>query len=338
LPVSNSNNFLKDFLNLIKNKNVLITSHYNSDIDSLASALILQSICKKFGKKCCIYFKNLSKEADYAIKELNIKIENCDNISYDVIIILDVANPVQLKGLEEILNKVKIKIQIDHHKEGELYKIMDLYYIDKEATSTTEIITNFAKGLAINFYENIATLGILGILFDSNKLERANKNTFYDIIYLLEQNANYNNARNIFNKIVSSLEDDFSNRMARLKGLSRATLGKACKDLILALTEIGSFESEVSRSLILNGADVAITINRSVPTRISIRASERALLKKIDASKISKLIGEKFDGEGGGHKGAGIVTLKGIVEKEKVFNYAMQLINNECKSSESKDG
>lgn len=337
---TNSQNFLLDFIQEISNDKIGISFHSNADIDAIASSLITYQICKKYNSNCCIDIKpGIAKESKLALKELNIDINEC-NSDYDKLIILDAA------GLEQVLDIVSkpkkgILILIDHHSEGQLYKNSKLHYIDDEASSTTELVVTFSKELNLPLDEKISNLAILGIIFDSNKLERARKNTFESLAFLTEH-GNYKKSIFIYHNIIKYFEEDLSIRIAKLKGLSRLLIGKVCKDLIIALTEIGSYESLVSNSVIQSGADVVFVIKNkeSENNRISIRLSDRALLKGLDASYIAKLLGEKFHGEGGGHKGASIVSLQESenIEKEKFFSYLVNLINSMCNKSEIKNG
>ncbi|AFZ71132.1 exopolyphosphatase-like enzyme [Caldisphaera lagunensis DSM 15908] len=331
---TNTNNFLNDFINELKNGNIGISFHSNADLDAIASSLITYELCKRYNEKCCIDLKQgLSKESIIALKEINIEIKKCD-FNYDKLILLDNAGIEQVSNL--ISNKNIPLIVIDHHREGKIFQISKLYYIDDDASSTTEIVSSFASKLTINLDENISTLGILGILFDSNRLERASKSTLESLLYLMK-NGDYKKAISIYYKIIKGIEEDFSIKMAKLKGFSRAIIGKVCKDLIAVVTEIGSYESIVSRTLIQNGADVAFTIKykEGEDIRISIRISDKAISKGIDASNIARIVADKYNGEGGGHIGASIVTIKNKkpIEKEKFFSYLVNLINGICKES-----
>ncbi|MFP3143879.1 MAG: DHH family phosphoesterase [Caldisphaera sp.] len=337
---TNSQNFLSEFIEEINNGKIGISFHSNADLDALASSLIIYQICKKYNDNCCIDTKpGLSKESKIALKELNININEC-NSDYDKLIILDAGG---IEQVSEIISKPRrgVLILIDHHSEGELHKNSKLYYIDSEASSTTEIAVTFSNKLNLSFNESISNLAILGIIFDSNKLERARKNTFESLVFLTEH-GDYKKSISIYYNIIRSFEEDFSVRIAKLKGLSRLLVGKACGNLIVALTEIGSYESLVSSNIIQNGADVVFVIKNkeSNNSRISIRISDRALLYGIDASYIAKILGEKFQGEGGGHRGASIVSLpKNVdIEKEKFFSYLINFINGVCNKSEIKNG
>ncbi len=332
---TNSNDFLNNLINEIKEGSIAISFHSNADLDAIASSIIAYEICKRYNEKCCIDLKQgLSRESTIALRELNIEIREC-NSNYDKLILLDSA------GIEQVINLISNKkislILIDHHHEGKVFELSKLYYIDDEASSTTEIVSSFANKLNINLKENVSTLAILGILFDSNRLDRANKKTFESLLYLIK-NDNYKKAISIYYNIIREIEEDFSVKMAKLKGLSRALIGKICRNLIIALTEVGSYESIISRTLIQNGADVAFTIKykEGEDIRISIKASYKAIAKGIDTSNIATIIAEKYNGEGGGHIGASIVTLKNgnILEKEKFFSYLVNLINSMCKESE----
>ncbi|MCE4608677.1 MAG: DHH family phosphoesterase [Caldisphaeraceae archaeon] len=339
---SNLADFLNNFLQFIDNsKGIVITSHANADVDAISSSFLMQSICMELNKKCCVHFESISKEAKIVLDKLGIGSLQCKDLNVNQIVILDTANVSQMGEIGKTLIRKEIKkLLIDHHKEGELSKIVNLYYVDNEASSTTEILVELMEMLSIRPDKDIATLAIMGILADSGNLERAKLSTFRSLVYLIDHGGNYKKAKKILREAFGFVNEEFPARMARLKALSRTMLGKVCGNLIIALSEVGAYESDASRIIIDIGGDIAITLNekRKGIGRGSIKISERAVERGVDASRIAKRLSTFFNGSGGGHRGAGIFTFSRGVDKEKIFNYAIHIINNEeCKSGRERN-
>jgi len=342
LENNNLAGFLNDFLQFIDNsKGIVITSHVNADVDAISSSLLMQDICMELSKKCCVHLESISRGAKAILDELGIGSLQCKELNADQFIILDAANASQMGEIGKVLIRKEIKkLLIDHHKEGELSKIVNLYYVDNEASSTTEILVELMEMLSIRPDKDIATLAIMGILTDSGNLERARLSTFRSLVYLINHGGDYKKARKILREVFGFVNEEFSARMARLKALSRMMLGRVCGNLIIALSEVGAHESDASRIIIDIGGDIAITLNEKQKGmgRGSIKISERALEKGVDASRIAKRLSTFFSGSGGGHRGAGIFTFSHKADKEKIFNYAIHIINNEeCKSGRERN-
>jgi len=275
---------------------------------------LLEELKKRSGNQCelCAAKENLSiyevkptstGGVDGSLLACETCIDQIDDLSrnYDYIFIVDTSNPAQLSSFMKILNN-KYIILIDHHHPRELAKKSHLAIIDVKAASTTELITSIASTLGIIIPESIASLGIAGIYYDTGRFKRIGRYTAMALDYLVQMGGK---------PITITLEEaPFSERYARLIAASRSMINRVCKEIILAFTFVGSFESSVARSLIDIGTDVAVVVGgHDDIKRVSIRISDRALRSGITARDIAIFIGRKYNGEGGGHDQAAMAHI-----------------------------
>ena len=143
-------------------------------------------------------------------------------------------------------------------------------------------------------------------------LRLAKASTFRTLADLMESGGGYSEA----SKLLTSREISKSEKVAKLKGISRAGIYELNKEWLMAITCIGAHESSVLKVLIDSGADLAIAVaKRKGETRVSIRATD-TLINRLNApvsASITKRLGELLGGEGGGHAGAAGAKIPGRV-------------------------
>lgn len=175
------NNLFNKLNEIINNYDkFIIMGHKNPDLDVLGSALGLYSIIEKKGKECFI-FLDINKENEYnstviyAIENIKNKIKFINNDSYkkyvDEKTLLIVVDVHQIDRLEypKILDSKVNTIVLDHHMKSHNYiKETKFSYIDTNLSSMTELITNYAKSLDINFDSITSTIMLAGIEIDTN--------------------------------------------------------------------------------------------------------------------------------------------------------------------------
>lgn len=143
------------FLEKIKNKNIRIISHY--DTDGITSASILAKTLRRLDKKFTIKIvKNLDKEF----------IENLNN--NELIIFLDLGSSL----LEEI-SKLKTDVfVIDHHEissqKGDNTIIINPHLFNKDAISASGLVYLFSKTIDEKNKDlaNLAVVGMVGDMLD----------------------------------------------------------------------------------------------------------------------------------------------------------------------------
>ena len=312
--------FVENFKELFSGlSRVLIVTHPNADPDALASAVIVSRLLAYLSSRGCIGVpEGLSKISKTLVEKLSIALELCDQVGeVDGCIVVDASNPVQLGSYKDVCLSAKVKALIDHHELGLLGESFDLRLVDPKATSTTELLVHVVNEMGFKLGGVDSTLAVAGIVYDSRRFSKISSYTFNAMNLLVSWGCDYEKA--LSSMVVERSEvEDLSRRVAMLKALSRLRLERACHDLLIAVTHIGSNESEVARTLVNLGADIAIVVvEREDKARISIRTSSRALAKGVKASTIASYIASRYEGEGGGHDAAAMahVPMESDVDK-----------------------
>jgi nanoRNase/pAp phosphatase (c-di-AMP/oligoRNAs hydrolase) len=303
----------------------LITTHRNADPDALASTILLCHFILSQGKNCCIFFpEGLSGPSKRIVKQLNLKIPLCNDVDAEALVIVDASNSAQLGDLGGRVRFFKYVYLIDHHKPGDLSNMSTRYVINERATSNVQMIVLALEALGFKISdEKLATLALTGIIYDSRKFQIVDTYMLDAVKKLILWGGSYNTAL----EMLSAPREDLSLRMAKLKAAQRIRLGRACKEILIAVTSIGSFESKVAKSLIDLGADVAIVVgHHENEVRISIRVSKSALNRGVKASLLAEYLAEKLGGQGGGHEAAGMLHIKLSEPSEKIINELVEKI------------
>ncbi len=265
-------------------------------------------ILRKLRVSCCTIFpEGLNKLSKKIVRELNLDLNLCRDDIPEVFLVVDASNSIQLGREYEGVKRVYV---IDHHMPGDLKERAIKSYIDKNATSNTQLIIKALSELNLRLEEKtLATLGLTGIIFDSKRFQLLDVDMLDAVKQLILWGGSYEKALEL--TTIMSINEDFSFRIAKFKAMQRMKFSKACKELIVVITKIGSFESRIAKTLIDLGADVAVVIgHHENELRLSIRVSEKALKNGIDAFALAKYISEKVGGIGGGHRAVAMVHIK----------------------------
>lgn len=142
----------------------LLTSHVRPDGDSLGSELALYGILKNMGKEVLIY--NQDKIPDnyrFLPGSVNIVHVLPDLNKCDVVFVLDCSDLWRIGDQAPLIGKMERIINIDHHLSNGNF--CDLTYIDREASSTGELLYRLmvqmavvpTKDVANNLYAAIVT-------------------------------------------------------------------------------------------------------------------------------------------------------------------------------------
>ena len=324
--------FLKALAALVLGKKVAVVSHANADLDGVASAVVLCELLKALGAaSCCVdSSEGLNKQASEVMARLGVQLPECPSIDADVLAVVDASNAVQLGQLASRLQGVASVVLIDHHSEGTLGSAAALKYVKPEAPSCAELVVDLAISAGVNLGRQQATLAIAAILDETSMLMRATPTTLRSVASLAELGGDYELAYSVVQR--RAQEDPLDVRMARLKGASRAEVAKTCDDVVIAVSEVGSYEAEVAKSLISLGADVALVVKDN---RISVRLSKRAMDRGLDASGLASYLAGRLGGEGGGHKGAAALTITGKadVQVKRVLGLAVNFVRSVCEGA-----
>ncbi|MCE4605834.1 MAG: DHH family phosphoesterase [Desulfurococcales archaeon] len=348
---------MKDIVDLISGKlkednrsRICIVTHKNADPDAVASSLTAYYIVNNLCSKCRLTLCYPEGIAAYSHKILeryakcsgshisSISTSECSEVDQnpDIVITVDTANPEQLGCFSEILRHSKYVITVDHHKTGELKLQSNLYVGGEKYSSTSEIMAlileAFLKGKNRddNILPCLATMLMSGIVYDSRRFLNITSKTFKVMEILRVFGGNYFEALNLLEK-----EEDRSQRIAILKACQRIILREICGFIVVG-THIGSFESNVARVLVNNGADIAIVLSdKKDATRIALRSRDNT----VDISAFASwLAGKLGTGSGGGHFNSALFegVLKGFERsRDKKVKKFLDLFGEFCNERSS---
>jgi phosphoesterase RecJ-like protein len=171
MTIDTFSSFRESFFALVKNaENIIITSHYSPDDDSIGSVLSLYQILKNNyqNKNIRIIYTGVPVSR-YSVIPYFEHIEWVSDVSEyvkhsDVWVFLDANQYGRFSKQSDILEQVSVSICIDHH--ASLPDKFSLVLIDPTITSTSELIYR-AFDLENNITKDLAQSVLLGILGDT---------------------------------------------------------------------------------------------------------------------------------------------------------------------------
>jgi len=318
---------LTDFIHklAISKARVLIITHSRADLDAIASAYLLIKYLKTSSESIiCDLFcpdgisaRTLNAIPEYLIDRIRYFSEPPEP-EYDYYIFVDVGGESVLGSALDIFGFKGIKILIDHHIPNPRFqKLFDTCYVDCSRTSTLEIILDSILKLSKDFTSRLDVyereLFIKAIIVESKYLMLANAKTLHILSILL----------NGLDKRISdfttglSIEPDYSERVAVLKGFKRISIYKLGEEYLAAITHIGAYHNVISSKLISAGADLVIIYDYKKECKIHIRLSDK-LHKASGVNVTADIIGiirelyKDFDISGGGHSTIGNIVVRNV--------------------------
>lgn len=279
---------------------ILYLCHRNADADAIGSSFALS---QAFGGTIGVS-DDLSRtgtslaEAVDACILLNPRFDD-----YDLVVVVDTSVAMQVGG-----NLPATYALIDHHLDEGLLDNA-LFFIQRPAKSTAEIVWRILKENGKKASRDAALALLAGMISDTGRFKRATSETFAVASDLLaEASFSYEEALEVL-----SAPTSISQRIAVLKAASRAEIIRQ-SNWLMAISVVNSFEGFAAMSLVDLGADVAFVAGRhgkGERVRISARASRSAARMGLNLAKIMNEVGQAFCGEGGGHMSAAALEANG---------------------------
>lgn len=279
-------------------KHVLYLCHRNADPDAIGSSFALA--CAFGGSMGAA--DDLSRTGASLAQVLGAHLIIDPPLDeYDLVVLVDTSVAMQVgQRLPACYGLV------DHHLDAGLLD-QALFYIQRPARSTAEIVWNILKASGIKPGRE-AALGLLaGMISDTGRFKRASPETFAAASELLEEGGfDYEEALRALAVPVS-----LSQRIAVLKAASRCKVEHQGRWLI-AWTSVNSFEGSASMALVELGADVALVAGRhGSKVRISGRSGREAARRGLNLAEVLGSTAREFAGEGGGHRSAAAMEATG---------------------------
>lgn len=312
----------KDIIKQIQNhKYIAIATHINPDGDAIGSCTALALALYKNGKKPIILINERPKKYAFLSGEEFIFEEYPRDIPLELFIALDCGDKERLGGYISYFDNAPISINIDHHISNPKYG--HYYYVDSQASSTSEMIYGLIKDCGIPFDGTIAQSIYAGIAYDTGNFRHSSttSSTHRVISDLLQYDFD-------FTKILDKLFHLRSLASAKLLGyaLNKMEIAYNNEICICTLTRkemdalgAGTDDTEGIISFMKNieGVTVAILIyeKKDNDIKVSFRSSGDK-----DVCSVAQLF------KGGGHKKASGCSLSMPIHKakEEVFNVVLK--------------
>jgi nanoRNase/pAp phosphatase (c-di-AMP/oligoRNAs hydrolase) len=303
-----------DFLNYLKGKNLLITTHDLADLDGFISGLALKYFFEKFfsNQNIDLVFSGLSKHTKNFMRKFTQKFpdfnfsfkEDKQILKTDVIVIVDSNNLDQIR-LSDDKDLHLPYLFIDHHlnlQRNHSGNKLSLNLICDTYSSTSEIILELFNDYGIELTRPYKYLLISAILTDSGFLKYGNSETIKNLSKLVGDSVEIQDVLPLLER-----ERDISEEIARIKALQRVKLIRV-EDWLVGITHLSSFSASAASILTKVGFDIGIAVTEDKNGfRITTRAKSQVCLKT--GLHLGKIASEINNVSGGGHDGA--ATLNG---------------------------
>ena len=304
---------------------ILIMGHKNSDLDSFGASLGVAKIATAYGKKTNIIvdFDSIEEktkqvaltvrnDARYAGMIISVN-EALDLITKNTLLVVVDNHKPKLALAPILLERVKNKVIIDHHRRGEEFiESPVLTYLEPAASSTVELLVELCEYQNVNldFNELDATVMYAGMLVDTNYFkQRVGVRTFQSAAVLKDWQANVTQAYEF-------LEDSYESTLNKISLTANAY---RFNDNILI--SVGDFNQEYSREMLAKSSNAlleishikaAFTIGRVDKNMVAVSARSS---KGINVQVIMERLG------GGGH-----MTIAGAQLKDMSLEDAITLV------------
>jgi nanoRNase/pAp phosphatase (c-di-AMP/oligoRNAs hydrolase) len=304
---------LSNHLTELRGKRVGVLTHLGGDQDSIAAAYVLGNLLRGlYGADVAEGVHVPGEVSDVserfaAALSIQLAPELPEAEHY---VAVDAGSPNQLgNAFPSILGRLTV---VDHHHVGDQWPEGIAVFASPEYKSSSEIVLDLCilNGRSLNAVESSALF--FGIYYDTVRLTVADALILRKVGLLGAYGAEPS-------AYAEALEvpPDYSERVARLKGLKRSSLFRA-ENVIIAVTRVGAFRSSVARTLINAGAGIALVGEESEGfTDIVFRVSPE-VVKTYSINVVRDVIGpltSKLGGQGGGHAAAARVRVPGAFDE-----------------------
>ena len=176
-------------LELIKESNsIALFTHESPDGDAVGSMMAFYYMLRSMNKTVDIIMPDVPKSFVY-LNSIN-RIVDKGKESYDLAILLDCASKKRIGQIDNIFEKCKKSIAIDHHASNPLF--CDLNYVEPETAACCQVIYYLFKDWKIDIDKNIGEALTTGLLTDTTGFKNNNvdKNSFLMAAEMLDLGIN----------------------------------------------------------------------------------------------------------------------------------------------------
>ncbi|UCE72948.1 MAG: DHH family phosphoesterase [Methanomassiliicoccales archaeon] len=305
---------IEDILDELESGTKCVLLHVNADPDALGCAMALSLV---FPNVSIGAVGGLSKNGKLLQRRLGLEVIEEPEISiYDKIVVVDCASSERLGRYQE---KLTNPIVIDHHQNNYDWNTK-LSFVDEKKSSCGELVYQILKQGKKRITHSVGLALLTGILTDTGKFTHADAGTLKTFAQIMEESGvDMDEVLSIF---AEEHETDYSRRISRLKGAQRLRY-QSTGGFIVALSQVGSFESSVCGAILSLGADCAfVGSQRDDVFRISGRATQTLVKNGFTLGNLMTDIANENGCEGGGHDGA--AGINGVGDVEAMLNICMK--------------
>ena len=167
---------LKEFVEIFKkeisiSEKIILTAHRDPDGDAIGSVLAMQEALQNIGKDVDIVLDEMPKvflELKNSDKILRVDEFEKSNKNYDLAIFLDNNSKKSFLFPDNILERAKKSINIDHHIGGNIFT--DIMYVEEESPAVCETVYKILKKLEYGITYDIMKAIIIGVITDTGRI------------------------------------------------------------------------------------------------------------------------------------------------------------------------
>ena len=302
---------------------IALISHLDPDGDNLGSLTALSKSLLNLGKKVYpIEFDKIPENLKF-LPNLDLLSENTD-INIDMIICLDCANYERLGNIDELFNKARYRINIDHHQSNEFYG--DVNIVKKGYSSTCELVFDVINEVNLPIDEEISMSLLTGLSTDTGRflysattadtLAKASKLVEYGVDMMKINELIYQSkkfeAQLLENEILSKTEiynDHVAIGFVMTNQLNKYNV------------EISDIDSVINTFRDTDKIKISVLIKQQTENEYKVSFRSKG---NIDIGSIAKNLG------GGGHKNAAATKITGDYDavlnkiKEEIDRYGLR--------------
>lgn len=167
---------LEEFVEIFKkeisiSEKIILTAHRDPDGDAIGSVLAMQEALQNIGKDADIVLDEMPKvflELKNSDKILRVDEFEKSNKNYDLAIFLDNNSKKSFLVPDNILERAKKSINIDHHIGGNIFT--DIMYVEEESPAVCETVYKILKKLEYEITYDIMKAIIIGVITDTGRI------------------------------------------------------------------------------------------------------------------------------------------------------------------------
>ena len=317
------NDEILKFKEQLKDANsIALISHLDPDGDNLGSLTALSKSLLNLGKNVYpIEFDKIPENLKF-LPNLDLLSDNTD-ININMIICLDCANYERLGKIDELFNKAKYRINIDHHQSNEFYG--DVNIVKKGYSSTCELVFDLINEINLPIDKEISMSLLTGISTDTGRFlySATTADTLAKASKLVENGADMMK----INELIYQSKK-FEAQLLENEILSKTEIYNDYVAFSFVMTdqlnkynvEISDIDSVINTFRDTDKIKISVLIKQQTENEYKVSFRSKG---NIDVGLIAKNLG------GGGHKNAAATRITGDFEtvsnkiKEEIDRYGL---------------